>query len=80
MPLRAIAATYKILELKLGQSVIESSLDSLGIMLGVPKLGRDEDVFALDAKLLESTLDALSDLLLVLVAGWWKNSSVEFSR
>lgn len=70
--------TYKVLKLELGKGVIKSSLDRFGVVLCVPKLGGNEYVLTLDAELLEGALDALSDLLLVLVAGWWNNSSVIF--
>lgn len=70
---------YEVVKLKLGKSIIESSLDRLGVMLGVPELRSDEDVFTLDAELLECALDTLSDFFLVLVAGWWNISSASFS-
>lgn len=39
------------------------------VMLSVPQLGGDEDVFTLEARdVLESTLDALGDFFLVLIA------------
>jgi len=37
----------EVLELKLGESVIESLLYLLGIVLSVPQLSSDEDVLAL---------------------------------
>jgi len=64
----------EILELKLGKGIIEGSLDGGRVVLRVPELGCDEDVLTLEAwDVLEGTLDAVRDLLLVLVANWWKN-------
>lgn len=64
----------KVVELELGKGVIKSSLNMLRVMLSVPELGCDEDVLTLEAgNVLEGTLDALSDLLLVLVADWREN-------
>jgi len=71
--------TYEVIELKLGKGVIEGGLDSLGVVLSVPELRGDENVLTLDAELLEGALDTLGNLLLVLVAGWWKISSAYFS-
>ena len=63
----------KVFKLELGEGVIESSLDVLRVVLSVPELGCDEDVLTLEAwNVLEGTLNALSDFLLVLVADWWK--------
>lgn len=71
----------QVLQLELGEGVIERGFDGGRIMLGVPELGRDEDVFTLEAwDVLESTLDAFCDLLLVLVADWWKISLAYISR
>lgn len=59
----------KPFQLKLGERVIKRSLDGGRIVLGVPELGRDENVLALQAgNVLVRTLDALSDFFLVLVA------------
>ena len=64
----------EILELKLGKGIIEGSLDGGRVVLRVPELGCDEDVLTLEVwDVLEGTLDAVRDLLLVLVANWWKN-------
>lgn len=71
--------TYKVVKLELSQGIVEGSLNRLGVMLGVPELGSDEHVLTLDAELLECALDTLSDLFLVLVAGWWNISSASFS-
>lgn len=61
----------KVVELKLGKGVIEGGLDVLRVVLSVPKLGCNEDVFTLETwNILERTLDAFGDLLLVLVADW----------
>jgi hypothetical protein len=63
----------EIVELELSKGIIESSLDVLRVVLGVPELGCDEDVLTLEAgNVLEGTLDALSNFLLVLVADWCK--------
>ena len=58
----------KVLELKLGEGVVESSFDVGGVVLRVPKLRRNEDVFTFEARDIgEGTLDALGNLFLVLV-------------
>lgn len=63
----------KVVEFELGEGIIEGSLDVLRVMLGVPELGCDEDVLALEARdVLERALDAFGDLLLILVADWCK--------
>lgn len=61
--------TYvEVVELKLGESVIEGSLNKLGAVAVVPQLGGDEDVLTAETgDLLEGLLDTLGDLLLVLV-------------
>lgn len=61
--------TYiKVLQLQLGESLVESTLNLLRTVTVVPQLGGDEDVLALQAgNLLVSLLDALRNLLLVLV-------------
>jgi hypothetical protein len=71
----------KVLESQLGKGVIKRSLDGGRVMLSIPELGGDEDVFALEAwDVLESTLDAICDFFLVLVADWWKNSLAYISH
>jgi hypothetical protein len=58
----------QVFQLKLGKSIIKGSLDMSRIVLCVPQLGCDEDVFTLETRnVLVSTLDALCDFLLVLV-------------
>jgi hypothetical protein len=56
----------KVVEAKLSQAVVESAWDILGAVLGVPQLGCDEDVLALQTTV-ESLLERLCDLLLVAV-------------
>jgi hypothetical protein len=64
----------EIIELKLGKSIVESSFDVLRVVLGVPELRCYEDVLTLEAgNVLEGTLDAFSNLLLILVADWCEN-------
>jgi hypothetical protein len=61
----------EVVELELGESVVEGGFDVLRVVLRIPELGGDEDVLTLEAgNVLEGTLDALSDLFLVLVADW----------
>ena len=61
----------EVVKLELGEGIIESSLDVLRVVLGVPELGCDEDILTFEARnILEGTLDALSNFLLVLVADW----------
>lgn len=79
-PPATIKTTYKILELELSKGVVECRLDRLWVVLSVPQLRGDENVLTLDAEVLEGALDTLSDLLLVLVAGWWKILSAQFFR
>jgi hypothetical protein len=59
----------EVVEAELSQAVVESGGDILGAVLGVPQLGCDEDVLALESRNLtaESLLEGLSDLLLVAV-------------
>lgn len=61
--------TYvKVVELKLLEGLVESSLDVLGLVVVVPQLGSDPDVLTLEAgDLGEGLLDTLGDLGLVLV-------------
>ena len=64
----------KVVKLKLRKSVVESSFDMLWVVLGVPELRCNEDILTLEAgNVLEGTLDAFSDLLLILVADWCEN-------
>jgi len=72
----------KPFELKLSECVIKRSFDGGRIVLGVPKLGSDEDVLALQAgNVLIRTLDALSNFFLVLVAViGGKTSQLPFSE
>jgi hypothetical protein len=59
----------EVFKLKLGKSIVESSLNVRRIMLGVPELGRDEDVLTLEARNVgEGTLNSLGDFFLVFVA------------
>lgn len=58
----------KVIQLELGEGIIERCLDYSRVMLGVPELRSDEDVFALESwNVLERTLDSLGDFFLVLV-------------
>ena len=58
-----------VVHFKLGEGVIEGGLDGGGVMLRVPELAGDEDVFTLEAgDVLVGALDALSDFFLILVA------------
>lgn len=58
----------QVFQLKLGKSIVKSSLDMSRVVLCVPQLGCDENVFTLEAgNVLVSTLDALGDFLLILV-------------
>jgi hypothetical protein len=60
----------EVVELQLSKAIVESLLNDGGVVLGVPELGCDEDVLALEAgDVLVGTLDALGDLALVLVDG-----------
>lgn len=69
----------EILELELGEGVIEGGLDVGRVVLRVPELGGDEDVLALEARdICKGALDTLGDLLLVLVSGWWKICQLAF--
>jgi hypothetical protein len=64
----------KVVKLELSKGVVKSSFNVLRVVLGVPKLGSDEYVLAFEVRdVLESTLDALSNLFLVLIADWCKN-------
>ena len=59
----------EVFELELGERVVKRGLDMGGVVLRVPELRGDEDVFTLEAgDVGEGTLDALRDLFLVLVA------------
>ena len=61
----------KVVKLELSKCIIESSLNVLRVVLSVPQLRCDEDILTLEAwDILEGTLDAFGDLLLVLVADW----------
>jgi hypothetical protein len=63
----------KVVKLELGEGVVKSSFNMLRVVLSVPQLGRDEDVLTLEAwNVLEGTLNAFGNLLLVLVADWCK--------
>ena len=64
-----MSMTYiEIVELELGESIVESGLNVFGTVAVVPELGGDEDVLALQAgDLFQGLLDPLGDLLLVLV-------------
>lgn len=57
----------KVVKLELGERVVEGLLDVLGAVGVVPQFGGDEDLLTLDAELLEALVQALGDLLLVLV-------------
>lgn len=57
----------EVVELQLGEGVVEGLLDVLGAVRIVPQLGGDEDVLALEAEFLQALVQALGDLLLVLV-------------
>lgn len=64
----------KVVKLELGKGVIKSSFNVLRVVLGVPELASDEDILTFEAgNVLEGTLDAISDFLLVLVADWCEN-------
>lgn len=59
----------QIVQLKLGKSVVKRGLDVSGVVLRIPELRCDENVLTLKARdILEGTFNALSDLLLVLIA------------
>lgn len=57
----------EVVELQLGEGVVEGLLDVLGAVGVVPQLGGDEKVLTLDAKLLDALVQTLGHLLLVLV-------------
>lgn len=57
----------EVVELQLGEGVVEGLGDDVGVVGVVPQLGGDEEVLALEAKLLDALVQALGDLLLVLV-------------
>lgn len=57
----------EVVELQLGECVIEGLLDVLRAVGVVPQLGGDEEILTLDAKVLDALVKALGDLLLVLV-------------
>lgn len=57
----------EVVKLELGEGVVEGLLDVLGAVGVVPQLGGDEDVLALEAKVLQALVKTLCDLLLVLV-------------
>jgi hypothetical protein len=62
----------EVLELELGEGVVEGRLDVGGVVLSVPQLRGDEDVLTLEAwDVLEGTLERGCDLFLILVADWW---------
>jgi len=50
---------------KVGQGLVESRFDIFGVVLGVPKLAGDEDLLAVDTRL----LDTGADLCFVAVDG-----------
>lgn len=59
----------EVVQLKLRESVIECGLNRGRVVLCVPQLRRNEDLLTLEARyVLESTLDALGNFFLVLVA------------
>lgn len=65
---RPVSTYVKVVELQLGQGIVQSGLNVLGAVVGVPQLGGDEDVLTLQAgDVGEGLLDALADLLLVTV-------------
>lgn len=71
----------EVVELELGEGVVESGFDVFGVVLRIPQLGGDEDILTLEARNLgERLLDALGNFLLVLVAVvGGKLSAVNFS-
>ena len=69
----------EVVKLELSECVIKSGLDMLGVMLCVPELGCDKDIFTLQARnVFEGTLDAFCDFFLVLVADWCENYQPRF--
>lgn len=57
----------EVVQLQLGEGVVQGLLDVLRAVGVVPQLGGDEEVLALDAELLDALVQALGNLLLVLV-------------
>jgi hypothetical protein len=65
----------EVLELELGEGVVEGRLDVGRVVLSVPELRGDKDVLTLEAgDVLEGTLERGRDLFLILVADWWNYS------
>lgn len=57
----------EVVELELGEGVVQGLLDDLGAVGVVPQLGGDEEILSLETKVLETLVKTLGDLLLVLV-------------
>lgn len=59
----------EVVQFELSKRVVERGFDMLRVVLCVPKLRGDEDVLTLQARdVVQGTLDALGDFLLVFVA------------
>jgi hypothetical protein len=59
----------EVVQLELGERVVEGGFDVRRVVLRVPELGRDEDVLTLKARDVgKGALDSLGDFLLVFVA------------
>lgn len=58
-----------VVELEVAQGFPEGFLNSIGVMVGLPKLGDDEEIFSLDSSGIKNALNSFSNFLLVSVIG-----------
>lgn len=58
-----------VVELEVAQGFPEGFLNSIGVMVGLPKLGDDEKIFSLDSSGFKNALNSFSNFLLVSVIG-----------
>lgn len=63
--------TYvQVVQLKLRQTLVQGLLDVVGVVLGIPQLGGDEDILALQPRdILVGAFDTRGNLSLILVDG-----------
>jgi hypothetical protein len=65
----------EVVDPPVAELLADDGLDFVGVVEGVPELGDDEELLALDDALLDGAGYALSALDLVAII-WWRNASV----
>ena len=65
-----------VVKLEVAQGFLEGFHNSIGVMVGLPKLGDDEKIFSLDGSSIKNALNSFSNFLLVSVIGSSVKASV----